>query len=53
MGDTEIEVVLLAFALLQEASNADFHAVDAGRGLREHAGRFEHHKARALLIENG
>ena len=52
MGQAEVDVAFLRFALAVERLHADLQAVDAGGRLREHAGGLVDHEHRAVVVED-
>ncbi len=54
MGDAKVDIRVGRLSLLQAIIilNADLHAVDAARGLREHSGGFVHNQARSIFVED-
>ena len=52
VGQAEIDVAFLRFALAVERLHPDFEAVDPGRCLREHAGGLVHHEHRTVVVKD-
>jgi len=52
MRQPQVDVALFLFAIAVKRLHANFHAIDAGGRLRQHAGRLVHNKARPVVVQD-